>query len=222
MLDEIMLSEDGNYRVVAQIDDDPENPRNGENVGVMVCGHRRYDLGDKHEGLVADVDRMLQHEGPKATCDWLVAEHGAKVILPLYLTDHSGLSITVGGNLIDDDGTYLAHWDTRSGWDTGFVGITFVTGDAADGLEWAGLEGLLSNEVADYDLFLRGEVYDLRVQMKVVEHVTTVARYPAGSEEVRQRTDITWVDLEDQPHATVYGDSELGMIGADLLSDCLV
>lgn len=216
MLDEILLSEDGNYRVVAEIDDDPENPRNNENLGDMLCGHPRYGLGDSNSTPVEDLRLVLEMEGPEAAHQWLRDVHGVEVLLPLYLHDHSGLSMTAGANIM------AGFTPEALDWDTSLVGCVFVTKDKAEGMAWVDVERAVRAEVADYDLYLRGEVYDLRVQMKVVEHVTVVARYPAGSEEVRQRTDITWVDLEDQPHATAYGDTELGMIGADLLSDCLV
>jgi hypothetical protein len=50
------------HGVVAKIyvDDDPENPREHyDHLGKMVCFHRRYDLGDKHD--YSDLDELL-HE----------------------------------------------------------------------------------------------------------------------------------------------------------------
>lgn len=44
--------------VVGYLSDDPDppNPRDDDNLGVMICWHRRYNLGDKHN--YADPDDL--------------------------------------------------------------------------------------------------------------------------------------------------------------------
>ncbi|MCX4363931.1 MAG: hypothetical protein OSJ74_11235 [Clostridia bacterium] len=48
-MEDKMSVSDGNYKLEVFRDEDAENPREWENLGKMVCWHRRYNLGDKHE-----------------------------------------------------------------------------------------------------------------------------------------------------------------------------
>ena len=68
-------------RLVVEQDDHPLNPRlEFDNHCRMVCWHRRYRLGDPHDfAEPADFQRAM---------------HGKRHLeLPLYLYDHSGLTI---------------------------------------------------------------------------------------------------------------------------------
>jgi hypothetical protein len=38
----------GKYEIQIIPDSDPESPREWDNLGTMICQHRRYNLGDKH------------------------------------------------------------------------------------------------------------------------------------------------------------------------------
>ncbi len=38
----------GNYRLKIYQDDNTDSPRSWDNLGTMICFHRRYNLGDKH------------------------------------------------------------------------------------------------------------------------------------------------------------------------------
>ena len=88
-------------------DDDPMDPREYDNLGHMVCFHRRYSLGDKHD---IDEDDFCSWE---EIADYLESEYGAVIILPLYLMDHSGLSMSVGSY--------------NDPWDSGQVGFIYAT-----------------------------------------------------------------------------------------------
>lgn len=68
-------------------DESPQSPREWDNNGWMVCLHTRYDLGDKHDY------RSEDHAGWGALKAQIEKDHDVVVILPLYLFDHSGLSI---------------------------------------------------------------------------------------------------------------------------------
>src|SRR5579864_4230829 len=86
-------------------DEDAENPRDWDNLGTMICFHRRYQLGDKHTFQTpADFDEWRNKENPE---DYLA------IILPLYLLDHSGLRMSVS--------SFHDHWDS------GQVGWIYVT-----------------------------------------------------------------------------------------------
>jgi len=136
-------------------DDDPMNPRDNDNLGKMVCFHKRYNLGDCHDLSSEDFGGWDDVKG------YLVKKLNAKVILPLYLYDHSGLHLKVGSfqGLLPQG---------HAEFDSGQVGFIYVT--AADIREnWmvkriskrriADAERLLNAEVAEYSAYLNGQVY---------------------------------------------------------------
>lgn len=165
-------AENDNFRLRIEYDTDPENPRTDIEgwLGTMVCWHRRYTLGDKHKysdpqdfarSLLADfidpdkVDRM----GDKKVFDEL---QKYVVILPLFLYDHSGLSMNTGG--------------FSCPWDSGQVGYIYVTRQAIrEQYEVKSVHKNLRNKVLDilkaevavYDEYLRGNVFGFVLEKKV-------------------------------------------------------
>jgi hypothetical protein len=140
-------------RVVIEQDNDPqESPREWDNLGVMVCFHRRYALGDEtdlKESMFEGWDELEQH---------LVKEEGAAVILPLYLYDHSGITMNTTG--------------FSCGWDSGQVGFIYATRKAilAEHNQQRltkklreKVEERLCAEVKVYDQYLTGDVWGYRV-----------------------------------------------------------
>ena len=69
-------------------DEDPVNPRlDFDNLGTMICFHKRYNLGDAHHIDWTDFnswDEMAAH---------LTQAHEASVIQPLFFYDHSGITL---------------------------------------------------------------------------------------------------------------------------------
>jgi hypothetical protein len=158
--------ENGNRVKVLKIsrDHDPMNPREEwDNFGKMVCWHSRYNLGDSHkystprdfvESLAVDFgmdpDKANDAEDEKL---WLFVEkHG--FFLPLYLYDHSGITMNTGG--------------FSCPWDSGQVGYIYATPEMIR--ENWGVKhitkkirekaiALLEAEVKTYDDFLTGNVW---------------------------------------------------------------
>ncbi len=131
------------FKLRVERDDDPPSPRDYDNVGVMVCAHRRYNLGDSVvlSGDGSDYDSWEDVE------QHLRDEHDAVAMLPLYLMDHSGLSMST------------KPFGCR--WDSGRVGVIFTTTKQLEamGVDPARAEECLVAEVAEYDRYLRGEIY---------------------------------------------------------------
>jgi hypothetical protein len=111
----------------------------------MICFHRRYNLGDKHN---MDIDELKE-----------ICKRKDVYSLPLYLYDHSGITISTG--------------PFSCPWDSGQVGYIFVERDRF--LKEFGfkkmtkkakeiLEAHLESEVEDYDNYLTGEVYGYMVE----------------------------------------------------------
>jgi hypothetical protein len=130
-------------------DEDPESPREWSNLGTMVCFHRRYNLGDKHDYKVDDYNSW---DEVKAA----LIEKGAKYIAPLYLYDHGGISISIG--------SFIGK-APHAEWDSGQVGLIYTTEEsiAEFGIEADKVESALEHEVDTYNQYLMGEVYGYRI-----------------------------------------------------------
>lgn len=82
--------EEGDFKVELYPDESPDSPREWDNMGKMVCFHKGYTLGDKTDLTSEDFDGWDELE------DHLWKKEKAKIILPVYLYDHSGLRMKVG------------------------------------------------------------------------------------------------------------------------------
>ncbi len=179
----------GAYMLTVQPDDFfPDPRRENENFGTMLCFHRRYNLGDEHNysssgDLIKDLYIKAAGGGEKGERkynelierfdDWhmtsqqiqamnreLMSEiEKAYAVLPVYLYDHSGLSMSTDS---------FVGRAPHAEWDSGQVGIIFVSNAdickeydvkevTPEILQKA--ESLLRGEVEDYDAYLRGECY---------------------------------------------------------------
>jgi hypothetical protein len=132
------------YSVKIYQDEDYESPRTWGCLGTMTCFHRRYNLGDKHD--YRDPDQL----------DWEILRRDDVLSLPLYLYDHSG--ITMRTQPFGDR------------WDSGKVGYIYVTFDKIQ--KEFGLVNLktkakalraMQAEVKVYDQYLTGDVYGYEV-----------------------------------------------------------
>ena len=137
--------------------DYPTYPRDqGDELGIMVCFHRKYALGDKHE--FANPDEL--HEFLKSK--------DVVAYLPLYLYDHSGITMSTT--------------PFSCKWDSGQVGYIYTTKER---MKYLGLEDyteakvkeMLENEVAEYDAHLTGEVYLFQVKDKDDEILDSCGGY---------------------------------------------
>jgi hypothetical protein len=135
----ILKAQDTFHKLEIYPDQSAESPRSWDNLGTMVCWHRRYNLGDEQP-----------RQDPEDYC----ADLPARIELPLYLYDHSGITMSTG--------------PFSCPWDSGQVGFIYVTLERIrKEYGWkritkqrrAKIEGYLRSEVGTYDDFLRGNVY---------------------------------------------------------------
>lgn len=124
-----------------------ENPREWDNLGTMVCFHRRYSLGDPPGTGINNKHNITDPEELRK----LVASR-EYLSLPLYLYDHSG--ITIRTTPFGDP------------WDSGQVGNIIVSREdvrkkyGVSRISWytkVRVEKVLQAEVKVYDQFLTGE-----------------------------------------------------------------
>ena len=130
------------YTIEIHQDETPPDPRTDmDNLGSMIAFHRNYTIGDKHN--FKDGAEVMAHI--KAT---------KAVWLPVYLFDHSGLTVRTT--------------PFSCPWDSGQVGVIFAErekvlkeygGRALTRALRAKVEGVLRGEVETFDQMLTGEVY---------------------------------------------------------------
>lgn len=136
------------YKIQIFPDDDPFNPREDDNLGTMVCFHGSYILGDKHEY------RQEDYCGWDELGDAISKNEDVGVILPLYLYDHSGITMSTS--------------PFSCPWDSGQVGFIFISKEKMR-YEYSvknvtkklrdRVEVYLKAEVQTYDQYLMGDVY---------------------------------------------------------------
>lgn len=152
------------YTVEIWLDEDAENPREWDNLVKMVCFHKRYALGDQHHSSPEDFREFVRREKPV-------------VVLPLYLYDHSVLSISTKSFM-----GRVRHAE----WDSGQVGWAYISKeDALKEYEVkriskkirAELRAVLESEVEVYDQFLQGEVYGFTIRDAGGNEVESVGGY---------------------------------------------
>lgn len=150
--DTIRITENENGYEISYLtyDTDPQNPREWDNMGKMICFHKKYTLGDKHD------ETPENFNGWTDLRNYLIKEKNASVILPLFLYDHGQISISAAGD------TYP--YNDR--WDAGQVGFIYCTDEdiknglgAHDKPDYERAKKILLGEVGTYNEFLTGDVY---------------------------------------------------------------
>lgn len=160
-------------------DDSAESPRTFDNLGVMACWHRRYNLGD-----------VQPKESPE---EWLKANAPkGSIVLPLYLYDHSGITMSTSG--------------FSCPWDSGQVGVIVATPEAirknfmvkriTKKIRERATE-VLKSEVKVYDDFITGNVWGYTIES--VKDCESCGQKTCGDEDV---DDSCW---------GFYGDDLAGM-----------
>ena len=160
-------------RLVIEQDEFPEDPRSWDNIGTMLCFHRRYQLGDcntnrETEEQLAEICRKYGKSDEEIN-EMTFAEEIQFILdqdnicgLPLYITDHSGISMQ----------TY--RFDA---WDSLFAGLIFVEKDfylalmcLKDEEGWKEkAKETLKSEIEIYSDFLEGNVYRWTLYEPIIE-----------------------------------------------------
>ena len=169
------------FRMDIVDDPDPTNPRDDECLGHMVCWHKSYRLGDNHD--YASPYQFLYHLAAQLNClpenseededvttfsDLMTALEPHVLILPLWLYDHSGISIACGTTM---------KWPYNDQWDSSQVGWTYITrdefvantGNTEENWKINATE-ILKAETQVYSAYLEGSVYGYIFYNKVADH----------------------------------------------------
>ncbi|MFX1709011.1 hypothetical protein PV783_33905 [Chitinophaga sp. CC14] len=154
------------YSIKISQEDDAENPlREFDMLGTFSCFHRRYDLSSKE--AITDIDELKSY-----------IKSGKAVFLPLYLYDHSGITISTS--------------PFSCPWDSGQVGFIHV--DKAKVREEYSCKRIskkilqrvyevLKGEVATFDDYITGNVYSYTIENNEGEVIDSCGGYFGNPEE---------------------------------------
>ena len=142
------IIENEKYKLEIFDDLNPCSPREFDNLGTMVCFHRRYNLGDETELKSSDFSSWEELE------NYLYKEENALIAIPVFMYDHSGLWINTTG--------------FSCPWDSGQVGYIYVSKEKVR-REYSCkriskklkkmIREMLCSEVDLYNDYLSGNVY---------------------------------------------------------------
>ena len=141
-----MIEEFNHEGLTIKIDyaDFSESPREWDNLGTMVCFHMKYSLGDSHNFALTGTWEKVKKD--------IIKTNGTSFILPLYLYDHSGITIRTTA--------FQDRWDSMQ------VGFIFVSKKEArkvyGPLGKATIKKVfevLESEVKTYDQYLRNDIF---------------------------------------------------------------
>ncbi len=165
-------------------DEYPDNPRNWDNLGTMICFHRNYYLGDVEESkryggprdfleslaeqLLPDGNRYYYDEEDDeidrlegmSMEELLDLVKTKNVILPLFIYDHGGVTMNTSG--------YSCPWDS------GQVGWIYISHDIINKEYGRPIDEetiklvteVLEAEVKLYDYYLTGSIYGYVIDEK--------------------------------------------------------
>ena len=154
------------YTIELTQDPYPDNPRDWDNLGTMVCWHPRYILGDeqpkcdpteyKFEMLPVLMQFAIEDNDNWAMgAKWLDKNY---IMLDLHVYEHGGITMSTGS--------------FSCPWDSGQVGFIYVSvEDIKKEYGWKRLtrkrrqliESYLRNEVKTYAMYLEGDVWSIRI-----------------------------------------------------------
>ena len=142
------IIENEKYKLEIFDDLNPCSPREFDNLGTMVCFHRRYNLGDETELKSSDFSSWEELE------NYLYKEEDALIAIPVFMYDHSGLWINTTG--------------FSCPWDSGQVGYIYISKEKVR-REYSCkriskklkkmIREMLCSEVDIYNDYLSGNVY---------------------------------------------------------------
>jgi len=148
-----------------QNDPDAESPREWDNLGTMVYWHRNYNLGDVDgrteysdpdmfwydlagiEDTDSDLDKAIELANKR------------NIILPLYLYDHSGITMSTSSFSCQ--------------WDSGQVGWIYISHEKirkeydckrVSAKRREQVIGYLTGEVTTFDQFITNDIYGFNVE----------------------------------------------------------
>lgn len=177
------------YTIAIGEDEFAEDPRKDcTPAGTMCCEHRHYTLGDGGVELLRESLRdYVELEGDEDDQQLVdLAEKAGYIILPLYLFDHSGLTISTSSSRF--------RAADPAGWDWGMLGIIFMSPKRMqeEGMDEETAIKCMNGEVEEYDQFLRGDVWFYQIEDdggEIVDSLSGIYGYDYAEEQAKECVD---------------------------------
>jgi hypothetical protein len=186
------------YKIKIERDENAWDPREDDNFTTMVCFHKRYNLGDKHNVNGDEYASWAEME------EAIKADEEVMIMKPLYMYEHSGITISTS--------------PFSCGWDSGRLGLVYIT--KASLMKMCGradfteeeLNAMLESEVKTYDMYVQGEVYSYSIYEVVTcslghEHEELLDDCGGyyGEEEAREEAEAIVKVYEEQTAVAYHG-----------------
>lgn len=182
-----------NYDITITPDEFPESPREWDNLGTLICFHKRYNLGDETD---------LQSDQFRSWGDlekYIRQTHDPVVVLPVYLYDHSGLRIKIGP-------FYGLLPQGHAEFDSGQIGYIFVTKKRVRdkyGVRRISrklskkISGILQSEISAYDDYLIGDVWSYTIERdgEIIDSLSGIYHKDAAENDAK-----SYIDYIDKKH----------------------
>ena len=159
MNDIIETIEYKDYKIQLCYDTFPDNPRNWDNLGVINCFHKRYNLGEAHN-----------FNEPQELIEWIEANQDKIYYLPLYMYEHGNITISA------------TPFQCR--FDSGQIGFIYITKELAEAEGIKKPYDLLAHEIKVYDHYLKGETYGAMILDQSGEVIDSQFGYLGDTDEV--------------------------------------
>ena len=196
LVKKIKLSNNKELRIFQ--DDDYESPREWDNMSKMFCFHKIYVLGDNHEYNINDHSTWAEFKKQ------IEKDNDVVIILPLYMYDHSGVTISTQ--------------PFSCQWDSGQIGWVFITKETirkeynVKKVTKTSLQKALTyllGEVEVYNQYLTGEVYSFDlVEIETCTHCGVSHENSIDSCGGFFGSDFTKNGILDQLHADLRAEVE--------------
>ena len=196
-MESIKTIEKDGFKAEIFTDDDPFNPREEcDHLGKMVCFHKRYNLGDDTNIKSDDFNGWEELE------TYIRQELKAAVVLPIYMYDHSGITINTTG--------------FSCPWDSGQVGFIYATRDIIkkeyelkrniNPKTIQKVKDVLEAEVREYDQYITGEVYRIEITGKDGEVIDSCSGFYGmkyAEEQANEMLDLNIFHEQHKPSQSV-------------------
>lgn len=148
------------YTINITHDEYADSPREWDNLGTMVCFHRRYNLGDEHCYDKEDFNSWDELEKQ------IVKDNGPCIILSVCMYEHGSIALSTSS--------------FSCPWDSGQIGFIFVPKSKVRSeygyknitpQRRCKIENILSSEVSTYSHYLNGDVYGYVIEDESGEEV---------------------------------------------------
>jgi hypothetical protein len=137
------VNKEKNQEIIVYQDSDIGSPREWDNVTIMSCFHNNYNLPNETEIETSDFNNWDEMER------YILETYDIECILPVSMTDHSGLSFYTG---------------VLNGWDSGQVGFIFMTKEQRkERGSFVDPKEILEGQIKQYDQWSNGDIYAFKL-----------------------------------------------------------